>query len=418
MSNVATGSTSVSLLTVDEVKKLNSEQLNEYLRRRLKDTKNINKHANTITVDQEVDGSNFLDLTLENLSLIQIPLGPAKDIEKLIKEIKREQPGASEPPKKRRRIDADDVNDEELNKFWRALKDASHKQYLRLSGSTRFLGKEHGFSALKIPKDLFSKWGGIPRYVLERANDETHQSKLIDAIKGCKVKIFDDIGEKCIERSETSHMIAHIDVNPSYKEVILRFASNYVRERVTDKLETSIRARLLEKTKAGTGNSLLGSVFEYIAHRTLWNGGKFDVRPLDKYEDNNNYDSDAIVNLPKQDLPLYFHKTRIDVIEDGVYYQPQESNFPSVDSIIAPNKVFQMTIAKRHSIKMNGLKILYDKFGGESADHLIYYYFVVPEHIYDDYKTQNIANSDGVDAQIIPGWIDDRIFQYVLKIKL
>jgi len=88
MSNVATGSTSVSLLTVDEVKKLNSEQLNEYLRRRLKDTKNINKHANTITVDQEVDGSNFLDLTLENLLLIQIPLGPAKDIEKLIKEIK------------------------------------------------------------------------------------------------------------------------------------------------------------------------------------------------------------------------------------------------------------------------------------------------------------------------------------------
>ena len=66
MSNVATGSTSVSLLTVDEVKKLDSKQLNEYLRRRLKDTKNINKHADTITVDQEVDGSNFLDFTAED----------------------------------------------------------------------------------------------------------------------------------------------------------------------------------------------------------------------------------------------------------------------------------------------------------------------------------------------------------------
>ena len=66
MSNVAIGSISVSLLTVDEVKKLNSEQLNEYLRRRLKDTKNINKHADTITVDQEVDGSNFLDFTAED----------------------------------------------------------------------------------------------------------------------------------------------------------------------------------------------------------------------------------------------------------------------------------------------------------------------------------------------------------------
>ena len=88
MSNVAIGSTSVSLLTVDEVKKLNSEQLNEYLKRRLKDTKNINKHANTITVEQEVVGSNFLDLTRDDLLSIQIPLGATKDIEKLINEIK------------------------------------------------------------------------------------------------------------------------------------------------------------------------------------------------------------------------------------------------------------------------------------------------------------------------------------------
>jgi hypothetical protein len=88
MSNVATGSTSVSFLTVDEVKKLNSEQLNEYLRRRLKDTKNINKHANTITVDQEVDGSNFLDFTAEDFERWKIPGGPAKDIEKVINEIK------------------------------------------------------------------------------------------------------------------------------------------------------------------------------------------------------------------------------------------------------------------------------------------------------------------------------------------
>ena len=82
-SNVATGST-----TVDKVKKLNSEQLNEYLKRRLKDTKNINKHANTITIDHEVDGSIFLDLTRDDLLSIQIPLGPAKDIEKVINEIK------------------------------------------------------------------------------------------------------------------------------------------------------------------------------------------------------------------------------------------------------------------------------------------------------------------------------------------
>jgi hypothetical protein len=88
MFNVATSSTNDSFLTVDKVKKLNSKQLNEYLRRRLKDTKNINKHADTITVYQEVDGSNFLDLTRDDLLAIKIPLGPVKDIKKVINEIK------------------------------------------------------------------------------------------------------------------------------------------------------------------------------------------------------------------------------------------------------------------------------------------------------------------------------------------
>ena len=84
-----------------------------------------------------------------------------------------------------------------------------------------------------------------------------------------------------------------------------------------------------------------------------------------------------------------------------MYYQPWESNFPSIDSIITPNKVFQMNIAKNHPIKMSGLKTLYNKFGGKSADHLIYYYFVVPEHLYDGYKAQKIISSNGDDAQII-----------------
>ncbi|CAB5213573.1 unnamed protein product [Rhizophagus irregularis] len=76
-SNVAAG-----LITVDELKKFNSEQLNEYLNRRLKDTNNINKHANTITVKHEVKGSNFLDLTRDDLLSIKIPPGTVKDIEK------------------------------------------------------------------------------------------------------------------------------------------------------------------------------------------------------------------------------------------------------------------------------------------------------------------------------------------------
>ncbi|CAB5205970.1 unnamed protein product [Rhizophagus irregularis] len=108
----------------------------------------------------------------------------------------------------------------------------------------------------------FGKWGGIPRYVLERANDVTHQAKLNEAIKGSKGDIFDDIGESCIERSKFSHMIVHINVNHPvendnkdengkipYTIVTIKFASDYVKEQVTDQLEERIRERLLEQTK-------------------------------------------------------------------------------------------------------------------------------------------------------------------------
>ncbi|RHZ85356.1 hypothetical protein Glove_66g167 [Diversispora epigaea] len=296
-------------------------------------------------------------------------------------------------------------------------------------------------------RDLFMKWGGIPRFVLEKGNDETHQNKLTGAIPDCKMDIFDFIGESSIGKDDISHMIVHLRVNlpvedddelvddelvvpndsghqldrngnTPYTLITVRFASDYVREKVTLQLEARIRERLLEKTKAGTGSPLLGSSFEYMAHRILQNGGNFDVRPLEEYNIENYDDPLAKVNLPQQPLPLYFDKNTIDKIENNKYYQPSARNFPSINSIIAPNKVFQMTIAKDHPIKMSGLKALYNKFGGETANHLIYYYFVVPEHLYKDYKAQKIVNSDGDDTQIIPNWINRHVFQYVLKIKL
>ncbi|CAB4385369.1 unnamed protein product [Rhizophagus irregularis] len=98
--------------------------------------------------------------------------------------------------------------------------------------------------------------------VVGKANDVTHQAKLNEAIKGSKGDIFDDIGESCIERSKFSHMIVHINVNHPvendnkdengkipYTIVTIKFASDYVKEQVTDQLEEQIRERLLEQTK-------------------------------------------------------------------------------------------------------------------------------------------------------------------------
>ncbi|GES82570.1 crinkler (CRN) family protein, putative [Rhizophagus clarus] len=205
----------------------------------------------------------------------------------------------------------------------------------------------------KLARDLFSKWGGIPRCVLEKANERVYQNKLKDAINSCKEDIFDYIGESSVERTLFSHMVVHIHVNlplkddnevdkdelsqysearlqldrnglTPYTETILRFASNYVQERVTGLLETRIREKLLVQIKAGTGNPLLGNTFESVAHKMLRNGGNFDVRPLDEYDDGNNDDPDAKVNLPQQNVPFYFRKNTVGVIKDGTYYQAWE----------------------------------------------------------------------------------------------
>ncbi|RIA93043.1 hypothetical protein C1645_37646 [Glomus cerebriforme] len=66
---------------------------------------------------------------------------------------------------------------------------------------------------LELAKDLFSKWEGIPRYILERVMMKITKKKLNDIIKDYDMNIFNYIGEDCIKRSKLSHMIIHIDVN-------------------------------------------------------------------------------------------------------------------------------------------------------------------------------------------------------------
>jgi hypothetical protein len=295
-------------------------------------------------------------------------------------------------------------------------------------------------------EELFLRWGGIPRFVLEQAYERSHQDQLDKAIKKCNMDIFNYIGEST-DTDEMSHKLVHIytnlpfadeevvkdknemdlDANSSdvmldrdgdepYTKEIIRFASDYVKREVTEKLEDQIRNRLRIETnlslKAGISNSLLGMAFEQIAHRVLREGGIFKTRSLEL----NDVKEDLLID--RQGEIFEFFKSDISVIEDEKYYKPVEQNFPSIDAVIAPNKLFQMTIAKTHPIKMNGLKILQDKLGGEYASEDIKFYFVVPEHLYDNYGKQNFHTSDDTLAKDIPLWIQFRVNQYALKMVL
>ncbi|CAG8702627.1 17099_t:CDS:1, partial [Acaulospora colombiana] len=281
-------------------------------------------------------------------------------------------------------------------------------------------------------KQLFLKWGGIPRFVLEKASDPTQQNTLEDAIAR-----FNYIG-KSDSRDEVSHKLIHICTNPlideseddgsdieveSGEEVeyvdeepytlkTITFASDYVGEKVTEKLKISILDKLRTQFELslteGINNPYLGSCFEQIAHRMLRNGGTFKVRSLE-----NNDDGTLNKDIKKQNEILTF--SAVQTIEDGKYYRPDNKNFPSIDAIIAPDMLFQMTTAINHPIKIIGLKKLVSKLARTGE---ISFYFVVPAELYDRYQNQKFIATNNANIRRMPSWIKNRVKQYALRIDL
>jgi hypothetical protein len=300
----------------------------------------------------------------------------------------------------------------------------------------------------KVVDALFDKWGGIPRFVLEKANEETQQSKLQEAIDACDESILIASIGKSETKQDISHKLIHIMTNPPieddnlegdddleevddddleedeevdddveyvneepYTQKIIKFASMYVSEAVIKNFERAImnkiRTELNVSLSNGISNPVLGSIFEEMAHTILKNGGEFKIRTLDGSK---SYTSQPINRRDK----IYTFST-IETITDGNYFRPDNKNFPSIDSIIAPNKLFQMTTAINHPIKMIGLKKVYPKLA-KTGD--IDFFFVVPAQLFDSYKKQNFVTTNNNNARRKPSWIKNRVRQYVLAIDL
>ncbi|CAG8602907.1 10010_t:CDS:1 [Acaulospora morrowiae] len=287
------------------------------------------------------------------------------------------------------------------------------------------------FGSLSIDRvrELFMRWGGIPRYTLEGALNKEIQYQLEEEIELCDENIFRYIGGRERKGDESDKLIhiwtnlpteendAEVDEEAECSEVIepytlktIIFASNYVGEQVTKKLKKIIVDRLckvMEVVLEGRKmNLILDNFFEAIAHQMLRGGGTFQVRSLDS---NKTYN----LTLNRQDKILKF--SDIGDIEDRKYYQPIDKTFPSIDAILAPECIFQMTTAMNHSINTTGLKKLRGKLAKTGN---IDFYFVVPAQLYDEYQKQNYVTTKNVIDLNIPPWIANRVRQHVLRIDL
>ncbi|RHZ85215.1 hypothetical protein Glove_69g70 [Diversispora epigaea] len=266
-------------------------------------------------------------------------------------------------------------------------------------------------------EDLFSKWGGIPRFILEKAQDSIQQLLLEEAIvKNSNPKIFNFVGE-IDHADDISHRLIHIHTN-TYTDKIIRFASEYVAEKVTYQLEKDYRRELINFVTASSlineYSALRGFIFENIAHRILQMGGRFNIRLLKSDLTNSTTDISEHTELTcNKYTKLIFNN--ISEIKEGMYCQPKQKNFASVDAIIAPDTLFQMTVSNNHPININGLKNLINKLGGESGTNPINFYFVLPKGLYENFQIQKLHKNN---AKVMPTWITERFRQYALEIDL
>jgi len=269
----------------------------------------------------------------------------------------------------------------------------------------------------------FALWGGIPRYVLLKTDVES-QKKLRTAINSADPEtIMNHVGETH-SMSDTSHKLLHVLVDPNTfirQRDCMTFASPFVQKKLAARWMKSERdklARFLSHESPLTG-SLRGQLFEGFAHERLMAGGTFDVRCLtdDRKEqlelgnkpapqggvnrkaddDDNDDDEDddeedeknPELNEDELDLGHVFRDlSEIKDIPSGVYAYPSWRTLAAVDSVVSPDKLFQMTVAERHGIKVEGLKDLLHQLPKRKMYRL---YFVVPSEHYESFQAQSFV---------------------------
>ena len=246
------------------------------------------------------------------------------------------------------------------------------------------------------PIEQFEIWGGIPRKVFS----DTKRDEIDKAVRACDLKEVSKVFSST-STGDVSHRLLHLTVDPAdYTTATVRFASQYVKEKYCEAYEDqshSLLARLIEIRYAPLRNIEFGRLFELFAYRCISNGGTFTIRSLEEevVEENS-------ILLPSKMRVEQFRLTReLDKFKqpkDNILLIPASRTFPSLDYLCICNgrkMGFQMTVGSSHSIQKEVLKSCMEEL---DALRGFEFYFVVPEHIYPEFKKQKYVSKKKVTA--------------------
>ena len=249
-------------------------------------------------------------------------------------------------------------------------------------------------------EDKYTKFGGIPRCTFANPDEtERHLKSLKEGCTSCTPEMLIDKYMNHVSE-DVSHMIFKLQVpqtDLTLTDVTLDFASDYVEDLVFETMKKSKREMRLQFLSRAINISwfagLSGRLFEEEAHKILRQGGSFALKHL-------NTKNQTSVKLSETKLTTFQSLSEVDLSSSEKYWKPLAKNFPTIDAltgpgVMSPKKAFkmsevdaiayQMTISKRHSIKLSGLNRLKER----GINNLLLV-FVVPKEIFAVFGEQSL----------------------------
>ncbi|KAG0554358.1 hypothetical protein KC19_12G084800 [Ceratodon purpureus] len=266
--------------------------------------------------------------------------------------------------------------------------------------------------------DLYRKWGGVPRYVLERAEDrnfQIHLDSMIESVSGDDwLDFMTKVGGQ--GRTKISDVIFHFRT----EDYVLRtvdFASFYVSELAYTKLQKSAWAKtvdFLERDDSASA-AFRGQLFETAAHEMLLRKCRVRVRSLEE-----NGQSET-VDWPELQRRKFRKLT--DVKGEGsagCYWKPESKTNATFDAVctsigapLGTSAALQMTISEEHGIKHDGLDKLL-----RAIPFVKRFYWVVPALIFEDFKKQKFKNKDSEPRTQAISYPVSEVEQWALELPL
>ena len=242
-------------------------------------------------------------------------------------------------------------------------------------------------------KAAYERWGGIPRFVLEKLRDEAGQLLLEEAIDTANVRLIRNSVGQIDAAPEASHRLLHIQAQRPYVRKSVTIGTRYILDclmnRFLEQQASEVQDFLISSVSSSNLGTVRGDMFEGYSHRVLRNGGDFRVRCLDGPDAG----TESVLHMARC-VGVHSIREPADLAlcpSDEHYCRPAIPNFPAVDALKLPGNLFQMTVSATHSIKHTALKRVLEQLPDVPRYDL---YFVVPEDVYPSFSAQLYLRAD------------------------